>query len=98
VLIHNIYIIYITATWTNTEAPGVPMPQHAEFVQVSLWDKVKSGAKKLGNSVQNTVQQAKKIANNAVQEAKSAGNTVVNKAKSLLPSGPLLSVYKRKFA
>jgi hypothetical protein len=78
-----------TATWTNTETPSVPMPQDGEFVQISLWDKVKSGAKAVGNAVQKTVQQAKKITNNAIQEAKSAGNTVVNKVKGILPSGPV---------
>jgi hypothetical protein len=76
-----------TAKW-YTETPGVPMPEEGELVQVSLWDKVKSGAKAVGNAVQKTVQQAKKITNNAVQEAKTARNTVVNKIKGILPSGP----------
>jgi hypothetical protein len=67
----------------------VPEKEEGNFVQVSFWDKcalcksVKSGAKAVGNAVQNTVQQAKKITNNAIQEAKSEGNTVVNKIKGL---------------
>jgi hypothetical protein len=68
--------------WTTKVSHIVVPEEEGNFVQVGLLDNC-AWCKKVGNAVQKTVQQGKKIVNNAIQEAKSEGNTVVNKIKGL---------------